>query len=360
MTSRAETGRRSSLADTAIDWVVRVEARDVSVGELNAFGEWLASDPQHQQAYEEADKLWRALGRSLDRSDFEEFRATKQSRKHANAMAARTPSWRGAWPAAAAASMAIVLLAAILVLPDRETAAPAEPVLLSFEAGGSATKHFTLRDGSRLTLGAGSSLTAELSVHSRSITLSSGEAFFEVTPDASRPFVVAAGTAKVRVTGTAFDVQLKGPLTLIAVAEGQVRVSNSKLFSPQETNTDSASTPVALDQTVILKAGERVRAFKDEGLDTIVAIRPENIGAWRKNRLIYESVPLAAIVADLNRYDSRQIAIAGDDVANIKISATFDNSDIDSVLTSLTELLPLEVHQASENQVVIRRRPPTD
>lgn len=68
----------------------------------------------------------------------------------------------------------------------------------------------TIPDGTIITLHKGSSLTYSRTFNEkeRRIRLS-GEAFFEVTRDAQRPFVVEAGGAGVKVLGTSFLVSVK-------------------------------------------------------------------------------------------------------------------------------------------------------
>src|SRR5690349_20668988 len=52
-------------------------------------------------------------------------------------------------------------------------------------------------------------LEVDFSAKSRAVRLIAGEALFQVAKDAARPFVVAAGDARVRAIGTAFNVRLR-------------------------------------------------------------------------------------------------------------------------------------------------------
>ncbi|MEO1078438.1 MAG: FecR domain-containing protein [Pseudomonadota bacterium] len=349
------TEDRDTVLDTAIDWVVRVEARDVSDDDLNAFGDWLAADPGHRSAYAEADRLWHALGRSVDRAGLEAYRNNAKTPDLIAAAPAAGPRWDIGRGALAACSLMVVLLVCFVLLyagaPEPET-----PVRLSLAGGSSEIKQFTLDDGTRITLGAGSSASAELSNTGRSVVLHQGEAFFDVVSDVGRPFTVTVGALNIRVTGTAFDVQRKGPVTVVAVAEGQVRLSNPRTLQTASNSGTALAQPPRISQTLTLNAGEHVLAARDDGFREVLAIKPENIGAWRDSRLVYTNVPLEAIIADLDRYDARSITIEESEAAAVTLSATFDNRDIDSVITSLTELLPLELEQTPDNGLVLRSR----
>ncbi len=68
----------------------------------------------------------------------------------------------------------------------------------------------TLDDGSRLTLAGDSAINLDLVDHQRHVTLLRGRAYFQVASDPHRPFLVEAGEARVRVTGTRFEVRRDG------------------------------------------------------------------------------------------------------------------------------------------------------
>ncbi|RYE12086.1 MAG: hypothetical protein EOP51_32185, partial [Sphingobacteriales bacterium] len=67
-----------------------------------------------------------------------------------------------------------------------------------------------LNDGTRVKLNTGSKLRypAAFTGSTRQVTLQ-GEAWFEVAPDASRPFIITAGASRVRVLGTRFNINMK-------------------------------------------------------------------------------------------------------------------------------------------------------
>ncbi|MEM9532405.1 MAG: DUF4880 domain-containing protein [Pseudomonadota bacterium] len=57
------------LLDEAMEWLLRVEPEGATPDELNAFGQWLATDDQHIRAYEKVDRYWHEFGK-LNRVDF--------------------------------------------------------------------------------------------------------------------------------------------------------------------------------------------------------------------------------------------------------------------------------------------------
>ena len=354
----AQARPQDMLSHVAIDWVVRVEAKDVSDEELNAFGHWLAADPRHRRAYDEADRLWRSLGRSIDREDLDNYRLKKAASAAARAPSRVLPRWGDRRLSAVLGAAAALLLSTLIGMFHYAAPQSTEPLVEHYASGPGDTRPITLNDGTEVTLGAGSAMTANFSDSLRAVALTHGEAFFAVSPDKRRPFLVSAGALKVRVMGTAFDVQRKGRVTLVAVESGEVRVSNPRLLGSANPGSgrSGAGDAIEIEQTLLLRAGERVQATLDQGLGEVGSAEPGTVGAWRHNRLLYRNLPLAAIVADLNRYDSRRIELADAAVGQIDISASFDSRDIDSVLISLTELFPVELRRTPDGRLVFHAR----
>src|SRR3546814_7122708 len=58
-----------------------------------------------------------------------------------------------------------------------------------------------------------------------------GQALFEVTHNAARPFIVKAGKGEIRALGTAFDVDLTRREVIVTVTKGVVRVTAPRVGS---------------------------------------------------------------------------------------------------------------------------------
>ena len=77
-----------------------------------------------------------------------------------------------------------------------------------------------LQDGSEVTLAPDSAIAVAYEPAGRQVRLLAGEAFFEVRPDASRPFRVLADTVETTVVGTSFDVRLSADGVVVSVEHG--------------------------------------------------------------------------------------------------------------------------------------------
>ena len=82
-------------------------------------------------------------------------------------------------------------------------------------------------DGSHVTLNTDSEIRIALTDTERRVELGRGEAYFEVSKDPNRPFVVRAGNKRVIAVGTKFSVRREGDDIEIVVTEGKVRVEDN-------------------------------------------------------------------------------------------------------------------------------------
>jgi transmembrane sensor len=166
-----------------------------------------------------------------------------------------------------------------------------------------------LRDGSQITLNTASKIRVALTESERHIELQSGEAFFSVAKDPTRPFVVEAGNRRVVAVGTQFSVRRNADDVQVIVTEGKVRLE-----------TSGATT----EHSALLSAGEIA-----ELTNTAVALKNEDVLkiedalSWRTGYLTFDDVTLADAVAELNRYNTQKLYIEDPALAEIRISGKF-------------------------------------
>ncbi|HVG40538.1 MAG TPA: FecR family protein, partial [Chitinophagaceae bacterium] len=96
----------------------------------------------------------------------------------------------------------------------------------------------TLPDQSVVTLNKHSQITynSVFENDNRTVTLN-GEAFFNVTPDKKKPFIIHVNDITVKVVGTSFNIRTKGTVTEVIVETGIVQVIKNKkaiLVQPKE------------------------------------------------------------------------------------------------------------------------------
>jgi transmembrane sensor len=173
----------------AARWLLRREEPDWSDRDEAALDAWLAEATAHRVAFYRLEVGWRkadrlaALRRPADRG-----------------AGAWIDRWRSAVIAASIAAAAGI--AGVLWIQ------PLSSTRYTTDVG--AHRTVTLADGSQVQLNTATRLRASIDRDTRTVWLESGEAYFEVTHQAGRPFVVHAGDRRVTVLGTKFSVRGQG------------------------------------------------------------------------------------------------------------------------------------------------------
>jgi transmembrane sensor len=160
---------------------------------------------------------------------------------------------------------------------------------------GSIAIDMTLADGSKVWLNAGSSVTFPVVFvgNERKVSIT-GEAYFEVAHDITKPFFVTKGNLQVQVLGTHFNINAYDDEDDIKVTllEGSVKVLRSEV--PHSVRNDN-------DKGVVIKPGEQARAAND--IKVMKEVDLEEVMAWKNGRFEFgESTSLDDIMRQVSRW----------------------------------------------------------
>lgn len=144
---------------------------------------------------------------------------------------------------------------------------------------GSQVVHMTLADGSRVWINAGSSITYPIAFinNERAVSVT-GEAYFEVAPDKTKPFKVSKGNLQVEVLGTHFNVNAYDDEKNIKVTllEGAVRLKineDNQVLRPGEQAQVSGNINILKDVDVQAVMAWKDGWFKFSGVDIETIMR---------------------------------------------------------------------------------------
>lgn len=183
-----------------------------------------------------------------------------------------------------AASVAAVLMVGVASLFLFK--GPAEMIVV--ENTGTEVRELLLLDSTRVWLQLGAKITypKKFSRKHRPVQLS-GEAFFDVARDPSRPFTVSTTAAKIEVLGTRFDVNAAadGTLTEVALESGSVA-----LHMPGKEN-----------ESVKIKPGELAVADISDASISVTETDPYMYSVWKETELAFRAQPLGYIVKLLEK-----------------------------------------------------------
>lgn len=178
----------------------------------------------------------------------------------------------------------------------------------------------TLPDGSEVTLNRKTKLSYQKNFNgsARNIRLESGEAFFNVSPDKSKPFIIEADQVKVTVVGTSFNVKHINSDTEVIVETGVVKVTRG-------------------EQEVELRRGEKVLIRNKESLLKKEQSTDELHNYYRSKMFVADNTPLWRVVEVLNEaYDSK-IVIDDPKIKELRLTAPFKDDPLDQILHVICE-----------------------
>lgn len=201
-----------------------------------------------------------------------------------------------------------------------------------------------LSDGSQATLSSDSKIATAFSRGERRIDLQQGEAYFEVSKNPQRPFVVTAGGRQVVAVGTRFAVRRDSVDLRVVVTEGTVRLqpgSTGEASPVRPTLLHAGSTALASSHGVLVRTGSVEDA--------------ERLVDWREGYLTFRDSTLADAAAEFNRYNVRKIVMGDPQVAALRVGGNFRWSNTDTFVRLLEQGFPVRAEQQPDRVVLHSR-----
>ena len=225
----------------------------------------------------------------------------------------------------AAASIVLIAALSLYLLRPSSSSRSRAPQLAAHRAVVNATsqvKLATLPDGSRvwLTPGAVLDIAGHFNTADRSVTLT-GQGYFEVMHDPSRPFIVHAGGLVTRVLGTHFNIEAypDEAQTIVSLTQGKVSVQSQQ----------------AADRLVYLHPGHKLVYGKKDGEFEQQAIAPEYEQSWRNGALVFDNLPVADVFNRIGQRFGKKIIADPRRFAGKRYSAVYPAPDLPVILQNM-------------------------
>ena len=225
----------------------------------------------------------------------------------------------------------VIAGAAILALQVFNTSKPSMQVVQSLNQ----IVPDTLPDGSIVTLNKHSVLSypGKFKGDNRSISLQ-GEAFFQVTPDKSKPFIVQVNDVTVRVVGTSFNIKSINGNTEVIVETGIVQVIRN-------------------NQRVDLKPNDKLLVKSSDSLFEKQKETGTLYNYYRTKEFECDNTPLWKLVEILNQAYDVKIIIGNNKLRNLPLTTTFNNESLDNILEVIRQTFKISVVR-SGNSIILQ------
>ena len=181
-------------------------------------------------------------------------------------------------------------------------------------ASGQSVINQKLADGSEITLNKQSSLQYPKTFKgkTRSVELK-GEAFFNISPDKSKPFIIDVKDVLVTVVGTSFNVREDSSYVEVLVETGIVKVSHE-------------------GKEVTLQAGEKIKMPFAGAVAAKEKVSDKLHNYYRTKEFVCDDTPLWKLVQVLNEAYKTNIVFGREELKDLRMNTTFYNESLDQVL----------------------------
>ncbi|VVO32178.1 FecR family protein [Pseudomonas fluorescens] len=304
---------QTTVRDEAARWFVRLQEPVVDVEERRRFERWLNEHPQHRDEFQLLEGLWTA--------------ADLLPAARLQALCESPPARNKRRPLVRYAVAASVLVVAVGLGVFSQLHQPAI-YTAEFSTAPGERQQVALPDGSVIDLNSRSRVQVRYENDRRRIELTQGEAMFSVEHDSDRPFVVEAGSGKVTVTGTRFDVRRGASETRVVVEQGTVKVQGR----------DAAE-----NDFISLTAGLGTQVDTQGKVAAAYAVNPAELTAWRSGKLVFNDASLRDVAEEVSRYREKPLTVSNDKVGNLRLTSVFKSDNTDALLKALPSILPVAV-----------------
>ncbi len=336
------------IARQAQDWFIRLESATLSPEDQQRFANWLDKSPAHRAAYRQLDEFSQCLVGVEKLAALSTLPTTGLEPLDGDIK--KIDGWLRELvgiqrPAFVLVGVVLLTLSVSLFYLSRGTVG--EPTK-QYSTRTAQISEIELTDGSVVNLGARSQFSVRYNNTERKVVFMGGEAYFDVVSDPERPFIVQYDDMQVQVLGTEFNIRADSIRFNVAVAEGKIKVSQPGeslipfwgQFRPEER---------------MLAAGEQMEAVAGK-FEKIAAVNIDEIGEWRRGKLIYHKALLGEVIADIRRYVEGDIVFVTPKLAELRLSAVLGADQIDNTLAALPALLPVDIDRSIPGTLVIKRK----
>lgn len=330
-------------------WDARLRSHDSTPAERDRFAAWLNEDARNRESFNRLQAALSLLRKSADHPQLRGLRESARILEH------RSARYRLLGRVAMIAGFATIVVGSLFwqmqrhaLLSRRADLSPAQ-TMATFSSNGNDAwstepgewKQITLPDGSSITMNASSRLDAEFLVDERRIRLLAGQAFFRVSKNPARPFVVTAGQGTVTALGTTFDVRLSPDDLRVILVEGRVVVKT----------LHESSGPSLVELTP-----SQQFELAGSAAPTVRHVNAVAETAWAAGQVIFADASLPDAVAQMNQYSKKQI-IAGPELSRFRVNGMFRAGNQDSFVGAVTSYYPIDARQDSAGRIVLALRP---
>jgi ferric-dicitrate binding protein FerR (iron transport regulator) len=306
---------------------------EANAEEIGLVEEWLSDDVANARQYQDFKTIWEQSRKLAAITTVDENQAWERFKNRVQPPKQETAVIRSMRPATLMriAAMFVVIAGAAFFGYRMFADKPVENLVVASQK---APVVDTLPDGSVVTLNKHSSVNypSKFKGDTRTIALK-GEAFFNVTPNKEKPFIIHVNDVSIRVIGTSFNVRSEDGITEVIVETGVVQVTRD-------------------NKTVELRPAEKVKIEQQDSLMVKEEVKDKLYNYYHSKEFICHEAPLWKLVEALNEAYEVNIVIETESLRRLKLTTIFNNESLDKILDVISATFDIEVIEEKDRIIL--------
>ncbi len=320
------------------DLIAKVLAGEAGREEIDSLEGWMDETPENRAYFEQTQKLFAQIDGFKTEHKVDTLKAWEKV--NARIMESETkviPLFKRPNSLRIAASIILLAVLGLIVNYVFDNSAP-EPVMLSAKTKVVEQK---LPDGSKVTLNKNTEIAYVVNKKNVREVKLKGEAYFEVVHNEEVPFEIVIDDITIKDIGTAFNVKALPGSNVIEVwvesgevqfysesSKGLTLVKGEKALYDKTTKQFTKSIPSPVENTTSYKS--RIFQFKES--------------------------TLREVLAQVNEVYGANIRLADERLGNCRMTTLFNNEDLETLLSIITETLDLEMERSGD-VIILKGQP---
>jgi transmembrane sensor len=169
----------------------------------------------------------------------------------------------------------------------------------------------------------------------------SGEAYFEVSKNAKRPFIIEAGNTETKVIGTSFNLRAYENENEVKIVVNSGKVE----FGAKNENSKKV---ILTKNFAALYDKNSTNLQKTDSYDI-------NYQSWKTGILSFYNANLLDVCNTIENYYNKKIIIESPQLERLKFSATFNNQELEEVVKLIAQTLDIDFQLKNDSVLLLKK-----
>lgn len=334
--TKAEADSVDLAQEEARAWLLRLRSGNAGEADAAAFGEWCADHPQTAQLLRETWSSLRTAAAEIAQEERASGRSWAGVARRERAVRTGRRAFVGFAVAAGASWLAL--------RPPMQLWPSLGDMAADYYTGTGEQRRIALSDRVSVELNTQTRLDVlPTRVAARGVELVDGEAEFDAAAPAAgrvapiQPVTVVAGKGRMQAQVARFNVRRTGAEVCVTCVSGWLVLDHPV----QRARGD-----------LTLRAGEQI-IYDDRHVRPVTRTDAAAVTAWRRGVLVFNGVPLAEVIDEINRYRPGKVVLRNAALGQNRIQAQFPITRLDDVLDMMGRLYGARVMRLPGNIVLL-------